>query len=78
MYNPCWECTSGYGKKYASICNHRCIYAKAIKQNEEMLSKIASAISNSDCNCPCSEGCHVTTDEACLERIMNWLIEVIR
>lgn len=76
MYIPCFECENRYGRQYTSICNHKCIYAKTIKQNKEMLSKIASAISDSDCNCPCSEGCRVVTDEDCIERIENWLIKV--
>lgn len=76
MYNPCFECVNKRGWQYTSKCDDICDYAQMVKKSKGILLKIASAISDSDCNCPCSEGCRVITDEDCIERIENWLIKV--
>jgi hypothetical protein len=42
---------------------------------EEILKKIATGIETT-CGidiCPCREGCHVYSDEECMDRIVSWL-----
>ena len=48
-----------------------------MKDTEELLKKIAIAISDIDVcgdgGCPCKKNCEVYEDNECVERIMKWL-----
>ena len=81
MFFPCGQCYMRGGAQYTEECDTTCDYAKVVKENKEMLMKIARAIATVDiCGddaCPAKNGCEVYSDKECIDRIMSWLKSVV-